>query len=63
MFGLGFIELLIISFILLPFFINISLARSRDKSITLMVILTLLFSWLVTLILAFVPKAQKQIEE
>lgn len=64
MFGLGGPEVLVIFFVLLigilPFIINASLARSRGKSVFLMLLLTLIFSWIVTLILAFMPKVQKE---
>ena len=46
---------------LLPFIINAILARSRGKSVALMLFLTLIFSWIVTLILAFMPKVQKKV--
>lgn len=63
MFGLGLPEL-IVSFlffgiIIIPFFINVKLAKSRGKSIALMVLLTFFFSWLVTLILALMPKVDE----
>ena len=41
---------------LLPFIINVNLAKSRGKSVVLMLLLTLIFSWIVTLVLAFMPK-------
>jgi len=53
--GLGFVLFIILGF-LLPFLLNASLARSRGKSVALMLLLTLFFSWIVTLILAFLPK-------
>lgn len=60
MFGVGIPELLIILPVLLgfllPFFINATLARSRGKSVVLMLLLTIIFSWIITLILAFIPK-------
>jgi len=42
----------------LPFIINASLAKSRGKSVFLMLILTFIFSWLVTLVLAVLPKKE-----
>ena len=57
--GLGMPELLIFLLLFLPFFINPILAISRGKSIALILLLTLIFSWLVTLILAFIPKVKK----
>lgn len=63
MFGLGIPELLIILTVLgvaiLPFIINAYLAKSRGKSVVLMLLLTIIFSWIVTLILAFFPKIEK----
>jgi uncharacterized PurR-regulated membrane protein YhhQ (DUF165 family) len=61
MFGMDFGAAILIAiiFYLSPFIINIFLARSRGKSVILMFILTIIFSWIVTLILAFMPKAQK----
>lgn len=62
MFGLGGLEggiLLVLALgYFLPFMINIPLAASRGKSVALIVLLTAIFSWLVTLILAMLPKAQ-----
>ncbi len=62
MFGLGgsevFIVLIVFVGILLPFIINANLAKSRGKSVALMLFLPVIFSWIVTLILAFVPKVQ-----
>jgi len=49
----------VLLFYLLPFIINAFLARSRGKSVILMLFLTIIFSWIVTLVLAFIPKAQK----
>ncbi|MCB2218087.1 MAG: hypothetical protein KQH59_18650 [Desulfobulbaceae bacterium] len=64
MFGLGvpelFIAFLLLSFIFLPFIINAKLAVSRGKSVPLMLLLTFLFSWIVTLILAFMPVEQRK---
>jgi len=54
------VVLFLILFVLLPFFINASLAKSRGKSVILMLLLTLIFSWIVTLILAFMPKVPKR---
>ena len=63
MFGLGIPELLIIltalGVAILPFIINAYLAKSRGKSVVLMLLLTIIFSWIVTLILAFFPKIEK----
>ena len=49
-------------FYLLPFFINAALAKSRGKSVILTLLLTFIFSWLVTLILAFIPKEKKNLQ-
>ena len=46
-------------FYLSPFVINAFLARSRGKSVILMIFLTIIFSWIVTLVLAVMPKVQK----
>ena len=63
MFGLGIPELLgiliALGVVILPFIINAYLAKSRGKSVVLMLLLTIIFSWLVTLILAFFPKIEK----
>jgi hypothetical protein len=60
MFGLGGLEggiLLVLAIgYFLPFLINIPLAASRGKSVALIVLLTVIFSWIVTLILAMLPK-------
>jgi membrane-anchored glycerophosphoryl diester phosphodiesterase (GDPDase) len=62
MFGLGGSEMTfslgILIFLFLPFIINAYLAKSRGKSVILMLFLTVVFSWIVTLILAFMPKVQ-----
>jgi hypothetical protein len=62
MFGIGLPELIILLFIffvvILPFIINARLAKSRGKSVALMILLTFFFSWIVTLILAFMPKVE-----
>ena len=64
MFGLGGQEVGIIGvlffvlmFLILPFIINAKLARSRGKSVPLMLLLTLVFSWIVTLVLAVMSSA------
>ena len=44
---------------LLPFIINISLSKSRGKKLILMLFLTLIFSWIITLYLAILPKKTK----
>jgi len=66
MFGLdasaGLVAIIVIVGFFLPFIINASLAKSRGKSIILMLLLTLIFSWIVTLILAFMPKVSTSTE-
>lgn len=52
----GMIIVFGVLFIFLPFLINSVLARTRGKSVALILLLTLIFSWVVTLILAFMPK-------
>lgn len=42
-----------------PFLINYYLATVKGKSVPLMMLLTFIFSWIVTLILAFVPETAK----
>jgi hypothetical protein len=63
MFGIGFPELIILLVIfvviILPFIINAKLAKSRGKSVALMLLLTFIFSWIVTLILAVMPKVEE----
>lgn len=63
MFGLGIPELsailIVLGVLLLPFIINVYLAKSRGKSILLTLLLTIIFSWIVTLVLAFFPKIAK----
>lgn len=51
--------LFIFALFVLPFIINANLAKSRGKSVPLMLLLTLIFSWIVTLILAFMPKVEE----
>ncbi|MBU0665368.1 MAG: hypothetical protein KJ990_12605 [Proteobacteria bacterium] len=52
--GLVFM-LVVLGVIFLPFFINDSLARSRGKNPWLILLLTCIFSWIVTLILVMLP--------
>ena len=56
---LGILAVLLIY--LLPFFINAVLAKSRGKSVILILLLTFIFTWLVTLILAFIPKEKESL--
>ena len=41
--------------LLLPFVLNVELARSRGKKIALVMVLTFFLSWIVTLVLFFLP--------
>jgi RsiW-degrading membrane proteinase PrsW (M82 family) len=52
----------VICIIFLPYIINANLAKSRGKSVLLMLFLTLIFSWIVTLILAFMPRVENKPE-
>jgi uncharacterized membrane protein (DUF485 family) len=56
--GLGLPELIILLILFTPFIINAKLAKSRGKSVILMILLTFIFSWIVTLILAFMPRVE-----
>ena len=60
MFGLdgsaASIVIAVLLFVFVPFILNGYLAHTRGKSVVLMLLLTLIFSWIVTLILALMPK-------
>lgn len=62
MFGLNISDIIVLLFILailfLPFILNFFLAQSRGKSVVLMLLLTIIFSWIVTLILACLPRVE-----
>ena len=45
--------------LLLPFVLNVELARSRGKKIALVMVLTFLLSWIVTLVLFFLPSKEQ----
>lgn len=64
MFGLdmsgGSVVVVFLFFILAPFIINANMAKSRGKSVALIMLLTIIFSWIVTLILAFTPQVDKK---
>ena len=47
---------------LLPFIVNYYLARSRGKHILLMLLLTIPFSYIVTLVLAYLPEVEQEAE-
>jgi len=53
-----FVVIVLLGFFL-PFILNAKLAKSRGKSVALMLLLTFIFSWIVTLILAFLPKVDE----
>jgi hypothetical protein len=44
---------------LLPFLLNFYLAKTRGKNILLMLFLTIPFSYIITVILAYLPEAEK----
>ena len=59
----GAILFIIISGILLfflPFILNFSLSKTRGKNVVLMLFLTIIFSYLITLILAFLPVVDEE---
>ncbi len=56
--GIGFDDFAIVLIIFIPFIINYHLAKSRGKSASLMLLLTLIFSWIVTLCLALMSPAK-----
>ena len=45
--------------LLLPFVLNVELARSRGKKIALVMVLTFFLSWIVTLVLFFLPSKEQ----
>ena len=45
---------------LLPFIINISLSKSRGKKLIIILFLTLVFSWIITLYLAILSKKKTE---
>ena len=59
--GLGIIELSVLLVALfgyiLPVYLNVKMARSRGQNVTMIVVLTLLFTWVVTIILALTTPA------
>ena len=45
--------------LLLPFVLNVELARSRGKRVAPVMVLTFLLSWIVTLVLFFLPSKEQ----
>jgi hypothetical protein len=45
--------------LLMPFVLNVQLARSRGKSVVLVLVLTFFLSWIVTLTLALLPNKEQ----
>jgi len=60
MFGLDtggtFFTFVLLVALILPFILNAFLAKSRGQNVFLMLLLTLVLSWIVTVILFFMPK-------
>jgi hypothetical protein len=50
---------LILVGVLLPFVLNVELARSRGKRVALVMVLTFFLSWIVTLVLFFLPNTEQ----
>lgn len=44
--------------LVLPFIINAALAKSRGQKLGMIMVVTLFLSWIVTVILFFMPKAE-----
>ncbi len=63
MFGVGLPELIVLAIIgvvfVLPFVLNYQLAKSRGKSVPLIMLLTVFFGLLVTFVLAFLPEVKE----
>jgi hypothetical protein len=57
--NLGMNLFVFIFLFVVPFPLNYYLAVTRRKNVFFMLVLTLIFSWIVTLILAFVPVDKK----
>lgn len=60
MFGLGMPELIVfvmfpltVAVLVLPFYINYKVAKAKGKDVLMIMILTAIFSWFVTLLLVF----------
>jgi len=60
--GLGLPELIILIFFFLPFIINFKQAKNRKRSVPLWMLLTLIFSWIATLVLAITKPVQNASE-
>ena len=50
----------IVIIVILPFILNAILAKSRGKNVILILFLTFIFSYIITLILALLPKSEKK---
>ncbi len=59
MFGFDLFSFLVFLGFILPFILNPFLAKSRGKSVFLMLLLTIPFSWILTLILALMSPKEK----
>jgi DNA-directed RNA polymerase subunit RPC12/RpoP len=63
MFGLGGLEFFVLFFMyIVPAILNVNLAKRRGHSVAIIVILTLVFSWLITLLLVFMPGQQNDFD-
>jgi hypothetical protein len=67
MFGLGMPELIVfvifpltILGLVLPFFVNYKLAKTRGKDVLMVMLLTMVFSWFVTLLLVLLPETHSK---
>ena len=58
--NLGMNIFVFIFLFVVPFPLNYYLAVTRKKNVFLMLLLTLIFSWIVTLILAFLPVEKRR---
>lgn len=54
--GGTFFTFVLVVCVTLPFIINAALAKSRGQRLGLVMLVTLLLSWIVTVILFFMPK-------
>jgi len=64
MFGLDtggtFFSFVLLVIYVLPFFFNAAMAKSRGQNLGLMLLLTVILSWIVTVILFFMPRTDQQ---